>query len=137
MTTPVATALLVCDNIYRESRGKTALVGIFSRITAVKFPARHGRLCVFASVTDLRHNTKLKLEIVHGETDAIIMGMEGQPPEDATPLSTCDLNFELNNLVFPEPGRYYIRLSGNDQILLERPFEVVELKPGTQAEKKQ
>lgn len=129
MTPPSPIALIVCDNVYRESSGKTALVGLFSQIAAPKFPAHHPRLCVYACVTDIRPNTKLKLEIVNAETDHCVVTMEGPPPTETTPLTICDMNFDLRNLVFPEPGMYFIRFWGNDSMLLQRPFEVVKIEP--------
>lgn len=124
MTKPSPIALVVCDNVYQESGGKIALVGLFNRIAAAKLPIRHPRLCVYASVTDIRPNTEFRLDIVHAETDHRVASLQGRSPEGADPTTICDMNFELNGLVFPEAGRYYIRFWGNDHLLLQRPFEV-------------
>ncbi len=121
---PSPIALVVCDNIYQEPGGKTALVGLFNRITAERLPVKHPRLCVYASVTDIRPNTVFKLEIVHSETDRVVVSMGGPPPGEMTPINICDLRFELRNLVFYEDGLYYIRFWGNDHLLLQRPFQV-------------
>lgn len=121
---PVPIALVVCDNIYTESGGKTALVGLFNRITAAKLPITHPRLCVFASVTDIRPNTVFKLDIIHSETDHIIVSLGGPPPEGTTPISIFDIRFELRNLVFQSGGLYFIRFWGNDHLLMQRPFHV-------------
>jgi len=121
---PSPIALVVCDNVYRESGGKTALVGLFNKIYATKFPATHSRLCIYASVTDIRPNTTFKLDIVHSETDQPVATLQGPPPKQTNPTTICDFTFEINNIVFPEEGRYYIRFHGNDHILLQRPFDV-------------
>lgn len=121
---PSPIALVICDNVYRESGGKTALVGLFNHITAARFPAKHSRLCVYASVTDVRPDTVFKLEIVNAETDHEVLSMRGPPPPQANPITVCDLIFELQDLVFPEPGRYDVRFWGNEHFLLQRPFEV-------------
>ena len=133
MTKPSPIALVVCDNVYTESSGKTALVGLFERIYATKFPAKHPRLCVYASVTDIRTNTKFKLDIVHSETDHVVVALGGPAPEGTTPVAICDMTFELGNLSFPEPGLYFIRFWGNEHLLLQRPFEV--LMPSKEKEK--
>ena len=44
MTKPSPISLVVCDNVYRELGGKSALVGLFNRITSSRFPAKHSRL---------------------------------------------------------------------------------------------
>ena len=125
---PTPIALVVCDNVYQEPGGKTALVGLFSRIAARKFPVTHPRMAVFASVTGLRKGSKAKLEIVHGEDDRVVVSLEGPFPEKADPVSAVDMNFVLNNVSFPEPGVYYIRFWGNEHLLMMRPFTLEKLK---------
>ena len=130
MMKPSHIALVVCDNVYRESGGKTALVGLFNQLVAEKFPARHARLCVYVSVTGVRPNTKLRLEIVHSETDHTVATLKGPPPKEADPTTICDFDFTLGNLIFPEPGLYYIRFWGNDHLLAQRPFAAIKAKRG-------
>ncbi|MCK6483346.1 MAG: hypothetical protein HUU22_03420 [Phycisphaerae bacterium] len=126
---PTPIALVVCDTIYREQPGnKTALVGLFNNIRARSFPVTHPRMAVFASVTGLREGSRVKLEIVHGETDRLVVVAEGPLPDGATPTAIADLNFVLTDVVFPEEGRYYIRFWGNDHLLLMRPFDVRRIR---------
>lgn len=126
MTKPSPIALVVCDNVYKESSGKSALVGLFNSIRAKKFPVAHPRLCVYVSVTDIHPSTTFKLDIVHSETDQSVVTLQGPPLKGADPTTICDFTFEIKNIVFPEPGRYYIRFFGNEYILLQRPFEVAK-----------
>ena len=122
---PTLIALVVCDNIYQEPGGKTALVGLFGRIRAHGFPVTHPRMAVYASVTGLRQGSKAKLDIVHAEDDSrVIVSAEGPFPDEVDPLSIVDMNFVLNNVQFPEPGTYYMRFWGNDHLLVMRPFVV-------------
>jgi hypothetical protein len=121
---PTPIALVVCDNIYSEPGGKTALVGLFGGITAAKFPARHPRMAVFASLTGLRGDATAKLEIIHAETDEAVAVAQGPFPGGYTPLTVVDINFILNNVVFPREGTYYIRFWANEHLILMRPFEV-------------
>ncbi|MBN2560406.1 MAG: hypothetical protein JXQ75_05690 [Phycisphaerae bacterium] len=130
MTKPSPIALVICDNVYREPGGKTALVGLFNNIRARKFPFTHNRICVFASITDIRPNTTFKLDIVHSETDESLVSLVGPPPKNADPTTICDFVFILENVTFREPHRYYIRFFGNEHVLLQRPFEVTEIKGG-------
>lgn len=133
-TKPSPIALVVCDSIYREPSGKAALVGLFNQLRARRFPVRHGRLCVFVSVTDIRPGTQFRLRIVHSETDQEVAGLQGPPPESIDPTSICDLSFIMDNLVFQEPGRHYIQFWGNDHLLLQRPFDVVKVEPDKKRE---
>jgi len=127
---PTPIALVVCDNVYRESQGKTALVGLFNRIKAAQFPVVHPRLCVYVSVTDIKPGTVFKLEIVHSETDEVVASAEGPPPKGIDPTGICDFTFEIGNLRFREPALYYIRFWGNDHVLLQRPFMVQRIGGG-------
>ena len=40
------------------------------------------------------------------------------------PLTIVDMNFILNNVVFPKEGTYFIRFWTNGHILMQRPFDV-------------
>lgn len=124
---PTIIALVVCDNIYREPGGKTALVGLFSSIATSQFPAVHPRLAVFLSVTSVRPGMTGRLEIVHGETDVPVITATGAFPEVVSPTTVIDMNFILKNVTFPEPATYFIRFFGNDIILVQRPFEVRQI----------
>lgn len=127
---PTPIALVLCDAIYQEPGGKTALVGLFSNIrTLLGFPVKHPRMAVFASVTGLRGKSTAKLEIVHGENDTCILTATGEFSEDTSPLNIVDMNFIFNNVVFPVEGTYYIRFWCNDHLLLQRPFNVSKAKP--------
>lgn len=122
---PTPIALVVCDAIYQEPGGKTALVGLFSNIASYNPPPiKHPRLAVYASVTGLRDGSRARLEIVQGETEKVIVSAGGPFPNGATPLTIADLNFVFNNVVFPEVGTYFIRFWANDYLLMMRPFEV-------------
>lgn len=122
---PTPIALVVCDAIYHEQGGKTALVGLFSNIASyTPPPIKHSRLAVYASVTGLREGSRARLEIVQGETEKVLVTAGGPFPKGATPLTIADLNFVLNNVVFPDVGTYFIRFWVNDHLLMMRPFEV-------------
>ena len=125
MTKPAPIALVVCDNVYTEPGGKTALVGLFDQLRTERLPVKHPRMCVYASVTDIRPGTRLKLRIVHSETEKVVAELKGPPPKGTAPTTICDFRFILNNLTFEAAGRYYIQFWADDHFLLQRPFEVV------------
>jgi hypothetical protein len=122
---PTAIALVVCDNVYQDRSGKRALIGLFNRIVASKFPARHGKLCVYISLTSLRPQTKCRLDVVDAATNEPILSMEGPIPGD-NPTTICDMVFELGELTFPRPGLYFFRFWGGDQVIVQRPIEVLQ-----------
>lgn len=126
---PVGIALIPCDNIFLDSTGKQALVGLFNRMSVPTFPVIKGKMCIYASMTDVYPNTRCKIDIVNAETDEPVFEAQGSMDEPGLiPTTICDFVFELNNIIFREPGTYYVRLFGNDQILLQRPFQLMLLQ---------
>ena len=127
MTKPSPIALVVCDALYQDPSGKAALVGLFNRLVAAKFPATHPQMCVYASVTEVRTGTKFRLVIEHAENGRRVAELSAEPPPEAAmnPTTVLDLRFVLQGLTFPEPGRYYIQFWADDRLLLQRPFDAV------------
>lgn len=123
---PEGLALLLCDDVYtQESGSKQSLIGLFNRVVTRELPAKHPRMVVFASVTDIRPNTIFKLDIVDAETERRLFMAEGPPPKERGALTILDLVFIIDNLTFPEPGTYYVRLFANEGVILQRPIDVV------------
>ena len=123
---PEGLALLLCDDVYTQERGgKQSLIGLFNRVVTRELPAKHPRMVVFASVTDIRPNTIFKLDIVDAETDRQLFMAKGPPPKETGPLTILDLVFTIDNLTFPEPGTYYVRLLADERVILQRPIDVV------------
>lgn len=127
---PTPIALVVCDNIYTEPGGKTALVGLFNGIAARAVPVHHHRMAVFASLTGVREGSTAKLEIISAEDDKVVVAAQGPFPGNFSPLTVVDMNFIFNNIIFPVEGTYYVRFWSNDHLLIMRPFEVKLIKTG-------
>ncbi|MBW3539825.1 MAG: hypothetical protein KY476_06115 [Planctomycetes bacterium] len=133
MPNPVPIALVVCDNVYADSTGKRALVGLFNQLVAhnEEGPILQPRLCVYISMTDVYPGTSFQVDIVHAETDEPVMAAESPPaPSEIEPTMIFDFQFELNNIQFPEPGTYYVRFLSNNETLLQRPIRVVRTTKG-------
>lgn len=128
MTAPVPVSMVVCDSVYMDaSTGKTAFIGVFNRINARKFPTTHNRFCVVVSVTNVRQGVGFRLRIVGSETEHVVVEAKGPPPPKTTPLDICDMCFELNSLVFPEPGLYHVEFWADDKLLFQRPIQLIEV----------
>ncbi|NLX14025.1 MAG: hypothetical protein GXY44_10285 [Phycisphaerales bacterium] len=129
MINPRPIALVVCESIYVDPSKKTALVGIFNTVRSHKFPCVHPNLCVYAAVTDVHAGTSIKVKIVHSETDEQVAEAKLDFPPQVNPGTICDMHFFIKNVRFKEPGRHYIEL-WSEELLLQRPFEVVLVQPG-------
>jgi hypothetical protein len=131
---PSPIALVVCDALYRsEPGGKAALVGLFNTLAASRMPATHPQMCVYVAVTDVRPSTRFRLVVEHGESGRQIVVAPAQPPQTVNATTICDLQFMLQGVTFPEPGRYFIQFWADDFLLMQRPFDVVLIQqPGSQ-----
>ena len=125
---PQPIALIVCENVYADSDGKRALIGLFNKISASNAdgPIIQPKMCVYLSMTEVDRGTVIKLEIANGETDEVVVRAESPPaPLDINPTTIFDFQFELKNISFPEPGIYLVKFCGNNNTLLQRPIEVI------------
>ncbi len=130
---PTPIALVLCDSVYRDRSGKQALIGLFHNVFASGFPACHPRMCAYVSITSIRPNTKCSLDIVNAETDQSVIELHGPAPKDIGPNKVWDVVFELPTMSFPEPGMYYVRFLVNDQVLMQRPFMVIDMNQENEA----
>ncbi|MFB3818719.1 MAG: hypothetical protein ACE147_13740 [Candidatus Methylomirabilales bacterium] len=112
---PVLNAMLICDQTFQdEQSGKMTLVGVFETVRAYQFPARHGRLCVYAKLADVQGEYRLRLELVQLEELKIV----GQGQFSATfsdRMTPVELSFQVLDTVFERAGRYEFRLYANDR----------------------
>jgi hypothetical protein len=112
---PVLNAMLICDQTFQdEQSGKMTLVGVFETVRAYQFPARHGRLCVYAKLADVQGEYRLRLELVQLEELKVV----GQGHLSATfndRMTPVELSFQVLDTVFERAGRYEFRLYANDR----------------------
>ncbi|MDP7035688.1 MAG: hypothetical protein QF752_14475 [Planctomycetota bacterium] len=122
---PKLLSIVVCDLVLRDERSKnTSLINTFNAILAAQFPCQHPRLHVFVSVTDGRGDYVGELRLVHyGPTIETILQTSG-PLSIQDPNEICDLDFELNSIVFPKDGKYIFEFYCNDELIGSRPFTV-------------
>ena len=119
--------MLICDlAIKEEGTGKHSLIGIFENISARQFPARHGRLCVYAKITDAQGDYSIRLELIRLEDFAVVgEGQVSVTVEDR--MAATELVFNLGGLVFERAGRYEFRLRANGLSVGAKSFNVVQL----------
>ena len=127
---PVVKAFLICDYVIHEAEtNKKSCVGIFHQISAERFPCRHGQLSIYANLIDGAGSYAFKLTLVHLQ-DGKEIGSGGAPPVRIPDrLQTAELAFRLENIIFPEPGKYEFNLFANDQLVARKEISVVRITP--------
>ena len=130
MPPPDVVALLVCDQIITDRlTGKQSLIGMFSKVNVMKFPAVHPQLCVFVALTEGRGKTDLSIRIVDGN--------ESRPPlvegkgvvQFKNPRDITHLALQFHGLRFPSPGEYRVQLWCGGALLREARLELIQAQP--------
>ena len=121
---PECLSIIVCDDIYRdEETKKLVIVGTFNNIKAAEFPCRHGQLSVLFTLTNGRGAYDLALGIEHAESGCALIEMRG-PLTLEDPLQIADFNVKLAGVEFPAPGKYWVCVRINGELVRQRPFLV-------------
>jgi len=127
---PSCLSIIISDAVYRdEISKKLIIVGTFNTIHALSFPHRHDQMSVLFSLTSGRRTYEVTLAIENGSTGTSLTEIKG-PMRLDNPLNITDVSVELRHLEFPEPGKYWVTLRVDGEIICQRPFMVAG--PGAQ-----
>jgi hypothetical protein len=119
---------VLCDDVRREDNGKFILIGLFEAITAKVFPATHPALFVVNRWCKGQGSFLQKMKIVNSRDKTIVF----QTNEQAFELADIDghhtLISKINNLVFTAPGKYWVEVSLDGDLVLNYPLILKEAK---------
>ena len=123
---------VVCDDVRREDNGKFMLIGIFEAINAVEFPAKHHTLFVANRWCKGEGSFTQKIRIVNTKDKTIVFQTEDQSflLQDIDTHHTIISRF--NNLLFPDPGKYWVEIFLNNELILNYPImlKIMDAKKG-------
>jgi len=126
---PAALCLLVCDDmIIDQETGKHSLIGIFDRIGAPQFPARHHRLSLYIELTNGHGQYDIKVGLMDVKADEEVISIGG-PMSFPDPLAVVKMRLRLNNVVFPRFSEYRFQVWANNELLMERRLIVSQISP--------
>lgn len=124
--TPTPLAMLLCVRIELAPDGNpVSLIGLTQRFAAVGEPPVVKSFAVYICITDGYGRVPFTLRIIDVD--------ESRPPVEnirasvnpGGPLEDSPIALEVDNLILPAYGLYRAQLLCNDQIVIERRFEVV------------
>lgn len=125
---PLGIALMICDQVITEAgTNKKSLIGVFNSVSARQFPCRHSRFCIFISITGGHGKARTQVRCVNEQMEKTIFGAEGEIAF-ANPNNVVEAVFEFNNVVFPSPGLHCIEVLSNDEMVLQRRFNVKQIE---------
>lgn len=119
---------VLCDDVRREENGKFILIGLFEAINAHKFPATHATMFVANRWCKGEGTFTQKIRIINTKDESVVF----QTDEQAFELTDIDRHHTLisrfNNLVFPIPGKYWVEVLLDKELVLNYPIILKEVK---------
>jgi hypothetical protein len=115
---PVVKAFLVCDQIIHDAQtGKKSLIGVFHELRALRFPAVHPMLWIYANLADAHGRYAFQIRLVDMARNHVLGKGEPPPIEIPGPLQTTELAAQLRNVTLPGQGTYEFQLLANDELI--------------------
>lgn len=125
---PYPLAMVVCDNIHRDpGSGKVFLLGSFSTIHAINFPARHGLMGLYVELTNGRGMVPIRIRLIDANEERDPLWEEAHDCEFPDPRMVMQVASLLGGITFPEPGEYRFQIFASGEFLMERRLLVSQL----------
>ena len=119
---------VLCDDARREDNGKFILIGLFETINSKTFPATHYSLFVVNRWCKGAGDFTQKIRVISSMDKKIVFHTE----EQAFKLEDIDRHHTLisrfNNLIFPAPGKYWVEVFLGQELMLNYPLLLKEVK---------
>ena len=119
---------VICDDVRREENGKFILIGLFEAINSKKFPATHPSMFVVDRWCKGQGTFTQKIRIVSAKDNVVVFQTDDQVFE----LTDIDKHHTLvsrfNNLAFKEPGKYWLEVLLDAELVLNYPILLKEAK---------
>lgn len=120
---PTARCLILCERVVPDAENpkRLSLLRVISTARPAAgddYPLVQAELSVFAQLTECRGAGRIRIEVRNADTEAVTYRSPEQRftvPND--PLKIHGVTFRIRNLVFPEPGLYWVQLWYDDDVL--------------------
>jgi hypothetical protein len=119
---------VLCDDVRREENGKFMLIGLFEAINSKKFPVVHPSLFVINRWCKGEGVFRQRIRIlnIEGKEKVFETGEQAFELKDINAHHTLISRF--NNLLFPKAGKYWVEILLNDELILNYPLILNEVK---------
>jgi hypothetical protein len=118
----------LADAAVVDGSGKLSVLGVFDRIRAREFPARHGRIAlVMRLAASPEDEGEHKVEIrLRSPDDHDVLRLDGQvrvgPAPQTQGMTRIAQVLNLDGVVFPRAGRYRFEIRIDDQLAAPVPL---------------
>jgi hypothetical protein len=118
--------VFVCENVILSFNGQMSLINLISDISAKNFPAVHPKLTVVIGITGDSGIYDEKIEVVSAIDNKTIALVSGKAEINTVKGNNFIANFL--NIVFPQEGKYWIKVSINKEIITNSNDHFIQLK---------
>lgn len=130
---PYPLAMVVCDYIHRDpGTAKPTILGCFSVIHAIKFPATHSMMGLYIEVTNGRGKVPFRVQLIDADEEREPIWFVEDELEFPDPRMVMQMNFLLGGVTFAAPGEYRFQLFASGEFLMERRILINQLIPPEQ-----
>ena len=126
MSEPVVVAILFADRLITEHNGKKGIIGVFNQFQAQAFPVSFPPWGIYIAMTNLQGKHEFALELTHEESEQVIIPIKGQL-EVPSQNEVIDLIFNIENAIFPQPGRHILSVYVDGNIAGSRLLQVEKI----------
>lgn len=108
---PRATSIIVCDAIYHDNASqKPSLLGVFAQISDRASPMRLDEMAIYVQLTN-GHGEMVVTITLKDDVKPHVIARLDVGLNFASPMNVVDCFIELENVVFPDFGRYTVEVS--------------------------
>jgi hypothetical protein len=124
---PRVHTLVVCDGLDEAGEvGVYNLSGVRTHLRAGSFPYTHPAFWVYLQLTGHAGVAACRVAVVRAETGDEVAFTEEEQVQFYGPLEVVLFVQRLPNCTFPAPGLYYVQVSLDGKLLMERMLWLVE-----------
>lgn len=122
-------SMILCESAHRIDRtGNLILVNVFNVLRLSAFPAHQPRLALLFSLTGGHGKYNLRIAI-NSATNNVAVIDSTQQIVMKDPLAVVDVIAEMEGVRIPQPGKFWLELHANGELIAQRPFIVAPSAP--------
>lgn len=120
---------VLCDDVRREDNGKFMLIGIFEAVAMPRYPAVYPRFNVVNRWCNGQGRYRQKVRIMGPDNQVISEVPEAEVALPET-MASVTAHAVFMNVTIPGPGRYWIEVLLDGDLVQRYPLMVLQIKNG-------
>ncbi|HXE53275.1 MAG TPA: hypothetical protein VN541_09685 [Tepidisphaeraceae bacterium] len=126
--TPSCLAIILCEETYKlEGCNNLVIANTFHGITCGSLPGVFPKITVLFTLTNGHGHYDIELSISEAATENVIRRFTAEVTAD-NPLQIADRIVSLRGVQFQSPGKHWVELRANGELISQRPFMVSAFK---------